>query len=180
MARVRRIETIHMTQSEHHENRSKGNGRAFPREATRPPAIRLSKALEAVRIADEKLKRQDEELAASRALIEHERKTREEAEASNRTKSDFLALLSHEFRTPLQAILGYTELLEREIHGPLNELQQRDVRSIQRSQQHLLGLVNTVLDFAKLESTHSSEMARASTVRNQTPRSNPRASPRSL
>jgi PAS domain S-box-containing protein len=85
-------------------------------------------------------------------LLLSERKAREAAETSNRVKSDFLALLSHEFRTPLQAIFGYTELLEREIHGPLNELQRRDLQRIQQSQQHLLGLINTILEFAKLES----------------------------
>src|SRR5215208_4467816 len=61
------------------------------------------------------------------ALLLSERQAREEAEVANRVKSDFLALLSHEFRTPLQAIFGYTELLDREIHGSLNELQHRDL-----------------------------------------------------
>ena len=75
-----------------------------------------------------------------------ERKAREEAEVSNRIKSDFLALLSHEFRTPLQAIFGYTELLESEIHGPLNESQRGYLERIQQSQQHLLGLFNTIVD----------------------------------
>jgi len=84
-------------------------------------------------------------------LIFSERKAREEAEIANRVKSDFLALLSHEFRTPLQAIFGYTELLEREIHGPLSEAQRRDLKRIQQSQQHLLGLITTILDFARLE-----------------------------
>ena len=85
-------------------------------------------------------------------LLISERKSREEAEAANRVKSEFLALLSHEFRTPLQAVFGYTELLEREIHGALNEIQRRYVQRIQQSQQHLLGVINTILDFAKLES----------------------------
>ena len=57
---------------------------------------------------------------------------------------DLLNLLSHQFRTPLQAIFGYTELLEREIHGPLTDAQRRDVRAIQQSQQQLLGLINTL------------------------------------
>jgi signal transduction histidine kinase len=81
-----------------------------------------------------------------------DRKAREEAEVSNRTNSDFLALLSHEFRSPLQAIFGYTELLEREIHGPLTDPQRLYLRRIQQSQQLLLGLVTTILDFARLES----------------------------
>jgi PAS domain S-box-containing protein len=81
-----------------------------------------------------------------------DRKAREEAEMSNRVKSDFLALLSHEFRTPLQAIFGYTELLEREIHGPLTDAQRRHLLRIQQSQQLLLDLITPILDFAKLGS----------------------------
>lgn len=79
-------------------------------------------------------------------LLASERKAREEAEMSNRVKSDFLALLSHEFRTPLQAVFGYTELLDAEIHGALNESQRRYVHRIKQSQQHLLGIINTILD----------------------------------
>jgi len=97
-------------------------------------------------------------------LLLSERKAREEAEVSNRIKSDFLALLSHEFRTPLQAIFGYTELLEREIHGPLNDAQRRDLQRIQQSQQHLLGLITTILDFAKLESGQQVDVSLHPTV----------------
>jgi len=91
-------------------------------------------------------------------LLLSERKAREEAEEANRAKSDFLALLSHEFRTPLQAIFGYTELLEREIHGPLTQAQRRDLERIQQSQQLLLGLITAILDFARIESGHAIEM----------------------
>ena len=79
--------------------------------------------------------------------------------ASRTKQADFLSLLSHEFRTPLQAIFGYTELLEREIHGPLTELQRRDLQRIQQSQQHLLGMLNSFLEFAKLESGKPIEVA---------------------
>jgi PAS domain S-box-containing protein len=92
-------------------------------------------------------------------LLTSERKAREDAELSNRIKSDFLALLSHEFRTPLQAIFGYTELLEREIHGPLTGPQHRYLERIQQSQQLLLGLITTILDFAKLESGQAMDLA---------------------
>ncbi|HKN57414.1 MAG TPA: ATP-binding protein, partial [Gemmatimonadaceae bacterium] len=97
-------------------------------------------------------------------LLFSERKAREEAEVANRVKADFLALLSHEFRTPLQAIFGYTELLERQIHGPLNEAQLRDLRRIQQSQQHLLGLISTILDFARLDSGQEIEVHICPTV----------------
>ena len=91
-------------------------------------------------------------------LLQSERKAREEAVEANRAKSDFLALLSHEFRTPLQAIFGYTELLEREIHGPLTQAQRRDLERIQQSQQLLLGLITAILDFARIESGQAIEM----------------------
>ncbi|MGH7650739.1 MAG: PAS domain-containing sensor histidine kinase [Gemmatimonadaceae bacterium] len=101
-------------------------------------------------------------------LLESEHRAREQAEIANRVKSDFLALLSHEFRTPLQAIFGYTELLEREIHGPLNELQQRDLKRIQHSQQHLLGLINSILEYAKLDSGQPLDITCYPTVMNET------------
>jgi PAS domain S-box-containing protein len=100
-----------------------------------------------------KRKQAEDELLAS------ERKAREEAEISNRIKCDFLALLSHEFRTPLQAIFGYTELLEREIHGPLTDPQRQYIQRIQQSQQLLHGLITTILDFAKLEIGQSVDLA---------------------
>lgn len=100
-------------------------------------------------------------------LLLSERKAREEAEEANRAKSDFLALLSHEFRTPLQAIFGYTELLEREIHGPLTQAQRRDLERIQQSQQLLLGLITAILDFARIENGQAIEMDLAPTALNE-------------
>ena len=76
---------------------------------------------------------------------------RDEAQAANRAKSEFLAAMSHELRTPLNAIAGYTDILQLGIHGPLNEQQQVDLSRIQRSQKHLLSLINDVLNFARLE-----------------------------
>ncbi len=83
--------------------------------------------------------------------VEAERAAREAAEDANRTKTDFLATMSHELRTPLNAIGGYTELLEVGIHGPVTDQQRDTLGRIQRSQRHLLGLINDVLNFAKLE-----------------------------
>jgi PAS domain S-box-containing protein len=91
-------------------------------------------------------------------LLVGERRARAEAEAANNAKTDFLALMSHEFRTPLQAIFGYTELLEREIHGPLTDAQRGDLRRIQQSQQHLLGLITAILDFSRIESGQGVEV----------------------
>jgi signal transduction histidine kinase len=90
------------------------------------------------------------EAERARLLAESEA-ARAEAEAANRTKGEFLAVMSHELRTPLNAIGGYAELMEMGIRGPVTDQQREDLGRIQRSQRHLLGLVNEVLNYAKLE-----------------------------
>ena len=86
-----------------------------------------------------------------RLLSEAER-SRADAEIANRSKSEFLAVMSHELRTPLNAIGGYAELMEIGIHGPVTPEQREALRRIQKSQRHLLGLVNGVLNYARVES----------------------------
>ncbi|MEW6351545.1 MAG: PAS domain S-box protein [Thermodesulfobacteriota bacterium] len=74
------------------------------------------------------------------------------AEAANRAKSEFLANMSHELRTPLNAIIGFSEILADLTFGPLNEKQIRYVQHVLSSGRHLMGLIDQVLDLAKVES----------------------------
>ena len=94
-------------------------------------------------------------LALERArLLESERAARGEADVANQVKTQFLATMSHELRTPLNAIGGYAELLELGIHGPVTDAQRDVLNRIQRSQHHLLSLINNVLNLVKLETHH--------------------------
>ncbi|MEO6877783.1 MAG: PAS domain-containing sensor histidine kinase [Gemmatimonadaceae bacterium] len=84
-------------------------------------------------------------------LFEAECAARAEAETANRAKSEFLAVMSHELRTPLNAIGGYAEIMEMGLHGPVTPQQREDLARVQRSQRHLLGLVNQVLDYTRID-----------------------------
>ncbi|MBG1241249.1 PAS domain S-box protein [Nostoc sp. NZL] len=79
------------------------------------------------------------------------RASQEAAEAASRAKSEFLATMSHELRTPLNAIMGLSELLQQEIVGSLNEKQNEYVSCIYSSGEHLLALINDILDLSKVE-----------------------------
>ncbi|MDH4138282.1 MAG: ATP-binding protein, partial [Anaerolineae bacterium] len=74
----------------------------------------------------------------------------EKLKEADRLKNEFVATISHELRTPLNSIIGFTKLILNEIDGPLNELQRVDLTAIYTSSQHLLSLVNDVLDFSKI------------------------------
>jgi PAS domain S-box-containing protein len=88
-----------------------------------------------------------------------------DAELANRKKTDYLAAISHELRTPLNAIAGHTQLLQLGIHGPVTPEQSEAFARIQRNEQHLLAIVNNVLNIAKLDGGgveyHLSEVALA-------------------
>jgi signal transduction histidine kinase len=89
-----------------------------------------------------------EELGASRTALQ---KQTDEARAASNAKSEFLTTMSHELRTPLNAIGGYADLLEMGLRGPVTEEQKRDLARIKTSQEHLLGLISSVLDLSRIE-----------------------------
>jgi signal transduction histidine kinase len=83
------------------------------------------------------------------ALAESARRAAEDA---SRAKSEFFAVMSHELRTPLNAIGGYADLIDLGIRGPVTREQREDLQRIQTSQKQLLGLINEVLNYARVES----------------------------
>ncbi|MBD2078193.1 GAF domain-containing protein [Phormidium sp. FACHB-592] len=90
-----------------------------------------------------------EQLVQQRTQALEQEKLR--SEAANRAKSEFLANMSHELRTPLNAVLGLSQMLQRELFGSLNPKQQEYVTCIHSSGNHLLLLINDILDLAKVE-----------------------------
>lgn len=85
------------------------------------------------------------------AAVDVAETARVEAQEASKAKSDFLATMSHEIRTPVNAMVGYTDLLDMGLPGELTEMQTRYVTRIRESGRHLVGLVDELLDFAKIE-----------------------------
>jgi signal transduction histidine kinase len=110
-------------------------------------AIRCADLIDGARLYDDgRLAQRDADIARQAADS-----ARVESERAIRIKSSFLTSMSHELRTPLNAILGYNELLMMGIKGPVSVDQQGALTSIRVAGMHLLGLINNVLNIAKLE-----------------------------
>lgn len=91
--------------------------------------------------AETQLRERNEQLAISN----------QELARATRLKDEFLASMSHELRTPLNAILGMSEALQESNFGPINYLQRKSISTIEKSGQHLLTLINDILDLSKIE-----------------------------
>ena len=89
-------------------------------------------------------------IVQSQQLLEQVQATNEQLRELDRLKSDFLANMSHELRTPLNSIIGFSRVILKGIDGPLTEMQEQDLTTIYNSGQHLLNLINDILDQAKI------------------------------
>ena len=108
------------------------------RAATAIEARRLSEGLQ---LSNEELRRSNEEL----------RRTTEELAKANRSKSEFFNTMSHDLRSPLDAIAGYTSLMLRERYGDITPKQTHALHRIEDNAKHLLLMVNAILDLARIE-----------------------------
>jgi signal transduction histidine kinase len=100
-------------------------------------------------VAHELLKQQYAQLQTANAELSQ---AKQKAEAASRMKTEFLANVSHELRTPLNSIIGFSEMINNEAHGAIgNDKYSSYVRDIHASGQHLLGVVNDILDISKIE-----------------------------
>jgi PAS domain S-box-containing protein len=99
-------------------------------------------------LLEERVRQATAELVSQNELL---RRQRIELEQASAAKSQFLANMSHEFRTPLNAILGYTSLLLEGVSGPLGPQQERNLGRVDSNARHLLAIINDILDISRIE-----------------------------
>ncbi len=120
--------------------------------------------------------------AEERAIADARRITR--IETASRTKSEFLSALSHELRTPINATLGYADLIDLEVDGPISDKQKDYLGRIRASQNHLLGLINDLLNYGRIESGrvefHLAEVSLDEVIKQVLPMVSPQATSKKL
>jgi len=104
--------------------------------------------------SNQELQRSVEEIAERKKNAVALQRAKEQAEAANIAKSRFIANMSHEFLTPLNAVIGFSQLMKTQTHGELNEKQIRYTENVMESGQQLLTLVNGILALSKIETDH--------------------------
>jgi signal transduction histidine kinase len=128
-------------------------GSSFPVEIGLSPvrSDEGSSIIAIIRDTSERKQAEDQLRAMQETFTRELQSSNREIERADRLKTEFLSSMSHELRTPLHTIIGFSELLAEELKSPLNDDQKRFIQHINRDSEHLLDLINEILDLSKIE-----------------------------
>ena len=135
------------------ENIRKNGEKAWIAWTNKPIVDEAGTLMEILSVGNDITERKKIEESLQKTLDELEI-AKEHAEAADRLKSAFLATMSHELRTPLNSIIGFTGVILQGLAGPLTDEQKKQMGMVRNSAQHLLSLINDVLDISKIEAGH--------------------------
>ena len=119
--------------------------------AVRDPAGDVAGFVKVTRDLTDRKQTEDQLRAVQEKYVRELELRNRESEQANQLKTEFLANMSHELRSPLHTVIGFAELLAEETHGALGEKQKRFLTHIQNDSQHLLDIINDLLDLSKIE-----------------------------